>query len=95
QPQGRAPRRRRDARPVGALRKRVQAAEKRIAEAVKRKAALEVRLAEPALYDGPPAQVTALRKDLADAVRAIDEAESAWLAEHEALEAAEAQAGRG
>ncbi|MBF0334989.1 MAG: ABC-F family ATP-binding cassette domain-containing protein [Alphaproteobacteria bacterium] len=76
------------------LRKRVQAAEKRVAEAEKRKAALEIRLAEPALYDGPAAQVTALRKDLADAVRAIDEAESAWLAEHEALEAAEAQAGR-
>ena len=68
------------------LRKQAQEAERVMAELNKKKATLEKRLADPALYSGPPADVAALRKTMAGLVHALAAAEADWMAASEALE---------
>jgi ATP-binding cassette subfamily F protein 3 len=68
------------------LRKKVQEAERRMADLAKKKAALEAKLADPTLYSGPPAAITALRRDLAALAPELAAAEAEWLAASEALE---------
>ena len=53
-----------------------------------RKRAVEARLADPALYDGPADDVQALQVELANVGQALDEAEQAWLDAQESLEEA-------
>jgi ATP-binding cassette subfamily F protein 3 len=61
------------------LRKRAQDAEKRIEDLTRRKAALETKLADPALYAGPAAEITGVQRDMAALVQAIGDSESDWL----------------
>ena len=68
------------------LRKQAQEAERVMAELNKKKAKLEARLADPALYNGPPADVAALRKTMAGLNQALAAAEADWMAASEALE---------
>jgi len=68
------------------LRRRAQQAEKRIEELHRRKSALEARLADPALYSGPAAAITALQRDMASVAQALHEAEAEWLSASELLE---------
>ncbi|CCG07449.1 ABC-F family ATP-binding cassette domain-containing protein [Pararhodospirillum photometricum] len=72
------------------LRKAVEAAEKKLATLEKKKTEIEAKLADPALYQGPAAAVTALQRDLGEVQRALAEAEETWLLAHEALETATA-----
>jgi len=71
------------------LRKAAGAAEKVLEELTKKKKQLEAKLADPTLYQGPPAKLTELRRAEADLVRDMEAAEAAWLAATEALEAAD------
>ncbi|OIQ89156.1 putative ABC transporter ATP-binding protein YheS [mine drainage metagenome] len=71
------------------LRKEAQAAEKHMEELGRKKAALEAKLADPALYNGPAAKAQALQKDLGELGKALAQAEEAWLAAHEALDEAQ------
>ncbi len=70
------------------LRRRARDAEVRIAKLERDKAELERRLADPALYAGPAEAVTALQMALHALGRDLAAAEEAWLAAHEALDAA-------
>jgi ATP-binding cassette subfamily F protein 3 len=71
------------------LRKAAREAEKAMERLAAQAETLETRLADPALYDGPPEKVTALQKDLARARGDLEKAEEAWLAAQEDLEAAD------
>ena len=72
------------------LRRRVRDAETRMAALAAERAAIEARLADPALYQpGRGAEVIAAQQRLAEIARAHDGAELAWLEAEEALEAAE------
>src|SRR5689334_10286780 len=71
------------------LRKQAKAAEDRIARLRQEQARIEAKLADPALYaPGRVAEVTAANARLAAIKRETAEAEEAWLAAEEALEAA-------
>jgi len=71
------------------LRKQAKDAEARIAKLDAERAALEKKLADPALYGpGRAADVTAANTRLAAIARAVAEAEALWVTAHEALEAA-------
>ncbi len=70
------------------LRKRAKTAERDVEKLSARKAELEARLAEPALYDGPADKVKALQIELAQVEDDLARAEEAWLEAQEALEAA-------
>ncbi len=70
------------------LRRKAQQAEKLLEKLLADKAGLEGQLADPALYRGPAEAVTRLRRQLAETERAVADAEAAWLAAHEELEAA-------
>ncbi|KIL99303.1 Glutathione-regulated potassium-efflux system ATP-binding protein [Paramagnetospirillum magnetotacticum MS-1] len=72
------------------LRKAVQAAEKALEDLVKEQKALAAKLADPKLYQGPPAKVTELRRQEGDLARKVEAAELAWLCAQEELEAAQA-----
>jgi ATP-binding cassette subfamily F protein 3 len=73
------------------LRKRAKDAEARIAKLDAERAALERKLADPALYAaGKAGDVTAAQTRLAAITRETDAAETEWLAATEALEAASA-----
>jgi ATP-binding cassette subfamily F protein 3 len=72
------------------LKKAVEAAEKAVETLTARKTALETRMAEPALYDGPADRLTALQRDLGETAKALDEAEAAWMEALETYEAARA-----
>ncbi|MFA6022320.1 MAG: ABC-F family ATP-binding cassette domain-containing protein [Rhodospirillales bacterium] len=74
------------------LRKKVQAAEKRLEKLNQDKAKLAAKLADPKLYNGPGESVTNLQKELATLEREIADTESLWLEAHEQLEAATASA---
>jgi ATP-binding cassette subfamily F protein 3 len=71
------------------LRAAARTAEARLHDLHAEKTRLESELAEPALYDGPTEKVTTLQIRLAQTMTALAEAETAWLAAHEALEEAE------
>jgi ATP-binding cassette subfamily F protein 3 len=71
---------------AGKLKRAAEAAEKRLAELTKRKAAIAQRLADPALYREAAPQVAQLQAKFAEIDHAIAEAESAWLQAQEALE---------
>ncbi|MBM3488217.1 MAG: ABC transporter ATP-binding protein, partial [Alphaproteobacteria bacterium] len=72
------------------LRRAARAAEERLYKLTAEKAALDGRLADPALYSGNGAGVTELLKQQSALGRAIAEAEADWFAAEEALEAAAA-----
>jgi ATP-binding cassette subfamily F protein 3 len=67
------------------LERTAEAAEKRLHELTARKATIEKRLADPALYLQPSAQLAELQARFAEIDREIAAAEEAWLAAHEAL----------
>jgi len=68
------------------LRRQAQQAERLIADLHQRRAALEARLADPTLYDGPAATIAELHRAMAALNRALSAAEGDWLAASEALE---------
>jgi ATP-binding cassette subfamily F protein 3 len=68
------------------LRKQAKDAEALIAKLTAERGRLQAKLADPKLYEGPDArEVTAANTRLAAVVRALAEAEDAWLAAEEAL----------
>ncbi|MEO3433528.1 ribosomal protection-like ABC-F family protein [Inquilinus sp. CAU 1745] len=69
------------------LRRRAKEAEALIAKLERERAALEGKLADSGLYDGPPEKVTELQIRLHETASRIAEAEESWLAAQEALEA--------
>ncbi|MEK7819969.1 MAG: ABC transporter ATP-binding protein, partial [Pseudomonadota bacterium] len=71
------------------LRESLRAAERRLEDLSKEKAALEAKLADPALYQTAPRDAAQLNIRLADVARATAEAEATWLAAAEALENAD------
>ncbi|MCC6472059.1 MAG: ABC-F family ATP-binding cassette domain-containing protein, partial [Alphaproteobacteria bacterium] len=75
------------------LRQAVAHAEKQVDRLTKEKQGLEARLADPALYNGAPAEVTKIQRDLAHAIHELNAAEDAWLTAHEAYEDAAKTAG--
>jgi ATP-binding cassette subfamily F protein 3 len=97
---GRPPTSRRDKRRAGAqaraaaahLRKAVKEAEARIAKLDRKKAALEARLAEPDVYDGPTTALQALQVEHGAIKQALTTAEEAWLDAQSAVEAATEEA---
>jgi ATP-binding cassette subfamily F protein 3 len=70
------------------LRRTAAEAEARVARLTADKAALEARLADPAVYGAPSEGLQAVQQDHARLARDLAEAESAWLGAAEALEAA-------
>lgn len=94
---GAAPSRRKDKRRRAAqnraatahLRRRAEAAERDIERLGEKKTALEAKLAEPSLYQGPAEKVQAMQKALAEVEKALAQAEEAWLQAQAALEEAE------
>jgi ATP-binding cassette subfamily F protein 3 len=71
------------------LRRQARDAEARIAKLTSERAAIEARLADPALYTaGRAEEITAAQTRLAAVTRAIAAAEAAWLAAETALEEA-------
>jgi ATP-binding cassette, subfamily F, member 3 len=62
------------------------AAEKRLVQLVARKQALETKLADPAVYSGPTAELMQLQLKFGELKKAIAEAEESWLATQAALE---------
>ena len=53
---------------------------------------MEIKIADPELYNGPADKVTKLQKDLGDIQKKLSAAENTWMEAHEALEAAESEA---
>jgi len=70
------------------LRRRAEAAEKALERLHRQQAAVEAKLADPALYQAGGDKATPLKKELADIERAVATAEADWLDAHEALETA-------
>ena len=68
------------------LREALRAAERKVEECNRVKAAIEAKLADPLLYQSAPKDVAQLNIQLAEAKRATAEAEAAWLAAAAALE---------
>lgn len=75
------------------LKKQAQAAEKKMEKLIAQKEALEAKLADPKLYDGPADKVSALQIQLGEVVKQLDETEMAWLEASEAYEEAMAAGG--
>jgi ATP-binding cassette subfamily F protein 3 len=71
---------------VAHLRKAAVEAEKRLMKLQQQKAALEARLADPEVYNGPTAKLLELQLRYGDLKRAIATAEDAWLESQTALE---------
>jgi ATP-binding cassette, subfamily F, member 3 len=69
------------------LRKAAVEAEKRLEKLQQKKAALEARLADPEIYNGPTAKLMELQLRYGDLKREIETAEDAWLEAQERLEA--------
>jgi ATP-binding cassette subfamily F protein 3 len=67
-------------------RKAAEAAEKRLEKLQALKIALEAKLADPAVYNGPTAKLMELQLKYGELKQAIDTAEDAWLAAQTALE---------
>ena len=74
------------------LRQRVRAAENKIERLGRDKTALDARLAEPGLYQGPAALITEITRAQAEIARALAEAEGEWLRAQQELETASAEA---
>ncbi|MDK9720071.1 MAG: ATP-binding cassette domain-containing protein [Rhodospirillales bacterium] len=72
------------------LRKAAKDADALLAKLHDKKSALEAKLADPRLYEGPPEMVTKLRLDIGAVDRDLEAAELVWLEAHEALEVGEA-----
>ncbi len=53
---------------------------------MKKKTVLDAKLADPALYAGPPAAVSVLQRDAAEIGRELATAEAEWLAANELIE---------
>ncbi|MDE1146066.1 MAG: ABC-F family ATP-binding cassette domain-containing protein [Azospirillaceae bacterium] len=70
------------------LRRKVEDAEKRLAQLNAKKAKLDVKLADPALYQGPADAVTQLQMEMGQVQKTLDTVEEEWLAASEALEQA-------
>jgi ATP-binding cassette subfamily F protein 3 len=68
------------------LRMAAMEAEKRLEKLQQKKAALEVRLADPEVYNGPTAKLLELQLRYGDLKREIETAEDAWLETQSALE---------
>ncbi len=66
-------------------RKAAAAAERRLEALGKEKKVVEAKLADPALYKGPPFEIAMLNKQLADLDRKIGTVEAVWLAAEEAM----------
>ncbi len=89
-----APASKRDKRRVGAqaraaaahLRKAARRAEARLEALTAERDSLEARLADPATYNGPGADMQALQTRFAELSRAVAEAEEAWLQAQAAVE---------
>ncbi len=75
---------------IAPLRKVAQQAERHVEQLGKKKAALQAKLADPALYDAPPDKLTALQRELGDVAKSLAEAEEAWLKAQVAIEEASA-----
>ncbi|WP_404385260.1 ATP-binding cassette domain-containing protein [Caenispirillum salinarum] len=75
------------------LKKQAQAAEKKMEKLTAQKEALEARLADPKLYDGPAEKVSALQIELGEVAKQLEETEMAWLEVSEAYEEAMAAGG--
>jgi ATP-binding cassette subfamily F protein 3 len=73
---------------VADLRKAIKTAETRLEKLTRKKQALEARLAEPEIYNGPTAALLALQLEHGALKQAIAEAEEAWLGAQAALEEA-------
>jgi ATP-binding cassette subfamily F protein 3 len=71
---------------VAHLRKAAVDAEKRLEKLQQKKTALETRLADPAIYNGPTAKLLQLQLSYGDLKREIATAEDAWLQAQSALE---------
>ena len=69
------------------LRKQVKQAEATLARLTRQKQEIHEQLADPALYDGPTAAVAELTRRAGEIDSAVAEAEAAWLAVQERLEA--------
>ncbi len=67
---------------VAHLRRAATKAESRIEKLTQEKSALEARLANPEVYQGPTAKLMALQVKFGEVKRAIAEAEEAWLQAH-------------
>jgi ATP-binding cassette subfamily F protein 3 len=77
-----------------ALQKAVNEAERTVERLHRDKAALEARLADPALYaNGMAAQMSELHKTLSEIARSLESAEETWLSAHQALDDADASVG--
>ncbi|MEM6489389.1 MAG: ABC-F family ATP-binding cassette domain-containing protein [Pseudomonadota bacterium] len=74
------------------LRAAVAEAEAKLEKLADLMARVDAMLADPALYDGPPAKIEQLNAKRADLVAAQERAEAAWLDAGERLEAAEGEA---
>jgi ATP-binding cassette subfamily F protein 3 len=71
---------------VADLRKAAKQAEARIQKLTKEKAALEIRLADPEVYNGSTADLQALHIKFSDVTRALAQAEEDWYAAQAASE---------
>ncbi|MEO1460272.1 MAG: ABC-F family ATP-binding cassette domain-containing protein, partial [Pseudomonadota bacterium] len=76
-------------RALAPLRADLRACEERIEKLEGLLARLDAMLADPALYDGPPAKIEALNAKRGELVAAQEKAEALWIAAGERLEAAE------
>ena len=72
------------------LKRAVEAAEKRLAKLAAEKTRLEAKLADPAVYAGPTAELMRLQIKHGEMKAALAEAEEAWLAAQAAFEEASA-----
>ncbi len=70
---------------VAHLRRAARQAESQVEKLTKEKTVLEARLADPAVYQGPTAQLMALQVKFGEIKRALDAAEDTWLQALEAL----------
>jgi ATP-binding cassette subfamily F protein 3 len=68
------------------LRRAAKDAEGKLQKLSRKKAALEAKLADPAVYEGPTADLQALQIAFGEVKQAIAEAETDWLRAQEALE---------
>jgi ATP-binding cassette subfamily F protein 3 len=73
---------------VADLRREIRSAERRVEKLDAKKSALEARLADPEVYNGPTAALMKLQVQHGAVKQALAEAEEAWLAAQEALEEA-------
>ncbi|PRX37863.1 ATP-binding cassette, subfamily F, member 3 [Meinhardsimonia xiamenensis] len=74
---------------IMALRAEARRAEERVEKLTEMREKLSTRLADPALYEGPPEEIARLQRKFAEVEEAMARAEALWLAALEKLEEAE------